>query len=285
MFSKKLSMVAGYCAIATFGLLFIVSSCKREKDDTNVNPEETGYAEEQLMLEQIYDNADRMVERAFTLGTTALKGGENPLGTCAEITKDTTTNPDIKRMIINFGGGKCLGYDGRYRSGRLIVDYSHKLKMTDPGYYHKITFDLYVVDGQKLGGHRQVWNKGKNAAGNMTYEIASVDTIYLSDNSGKVTGASERMREWYMGAATAQTSDDVYRLTGIGNFTRPNKEKYYIEIAEPLVDALSCNWINDGVINIYPESATQRVLDFGDGQCENDATINVNGVTRTVLIP
>lgn len=287
MFSKKLTMRPIYGATALLALIILVSACKRNKDDDNtMNAESTAYAEEQLLLEQIYDNADRVIERAFSLGSTALKGGENPLGVCANIKMDTTTNPDISRMTIEFGGTECLGYDGRYRGGRIIVDYYNKFKITDNGYYHKIVFDQYVVDGHKIGGYKEVWCSGISASGNIDYIIASVDTIYLAKSSGTLIGASERRRQWHAGVNTPQTNDDIYLISGFGRFKSPGgKESYIVEIVKPLVDALNCNWINEGVINIYPEGATQRVLDFGEGQCENDATINVNGVVRTVKIP
>lgn len=286
MFSKRMSKIAGYCVLAAFGLMVTVSACKNKDDDNKIiTAEKTGYAEEQLLLEQIYDNADRIVDRAASLGASSLKGGENPLALCAEVVKDTTDDPDLDVMTISFGTAECLGYDGRYRSGRMYVFYNNKLTPKEKGYYYKIVFDLYTVDGHTLGGHKEVWNTGHNAAGNIKYDIASVDTIYLKDGSGKLVGVSERTREWYKGSNTLQTSDDVYRFTGFGSFTRPKGENYYIEIAKPLVDALNCNWINDGVINIFPEGATQRVLDFGDGECESEATISVNGVERVVHIP
>lgn len=283
MFSKKLSIMAW----PVLGLAILASSCKREKDDTTINNDEkTGYAEEQLIMEQVYNNADRVIERAFLLGEGSLKGGENPLGGCAVIETDSTDDPTVHRMTIEFGGSTtCLGFDGRYRTGKLIVYYKHGVKMNEDGYYRKTIFNMYAVDGHRVGGYKEMWYKGLNASGNPEYAVASTDTIYLPDNTGKVTGASQRTREWYSGSTTPQTADDVFRLTGFGNFVRPNGDKYYIEIAKPLVDALNCNWINEGVTNIYPENATQRVLDYGEGDCENDAVINVNGVKRLAKIP
>jgi len=282
MFSKKLSIIAW----SVLSLSVLTTSCKREKDDTQViNEESTGYAEEQLILEQIYTNADRIVERAFSLGESSLKGGEHPLGGCVTVKVDTSDSPDLDLMTIDFGGSDCLGYDGRKRTGKLLVYYANKVKSTETGYYRKTVFDNYTVDGHRVGGHREMWYKGTGTTGRHAHDIASVDTIYLPGNTGKVTGASQRTREWFAGDATPQTADDVYRFTGFGNFIRPGGETYYLEIAKPLVEALNCNWINEGVTNIYPDGATQRVLDYGEGDCENDATINVNGVKRIAKIP
>ncbi|HEY9177683.1 MAG TPA: hypothetical protein VIN07_08340 [Flavipsychrobacter sp.] len=282
MFLRNLAIVA----LATSGFAVLMSSCKRDKNNEPiVNEGQTGYAEEQLALEQIYTNADRVVERAFVLGEGSLKGGENPLGGCVTIKKDTTDNPDLHLMTIDFGGAGCLGFDGRVRTGQLHVYYAHKVKLTEAGYYRKTVFSSYTVDKYRVNGSRQMWYAGTKSTGNHHFAIVSVDTIYLPDNSGRVTGASERTREWFRGASTPQTADDAYRITGFGNFIRPNGDKYYLEIAKPLVDALDCNWINEGVTNIFPENATQRVLDYGEGDCENDATINVNGAKRLAKIP
>lgn len=286
MFSNKISIITACCVVAVFGSVIVFPSCKRNKND-NATPatEDTRYADEQVKIEQIYSNADRLIERALTLGSSALKGGENPLGNCAVVTIGNSDKSGFNKMTIDFGGSPCLGYDGRYRSGKLIVEYTRDIKMNEEGYYHKVTFYGYTLEKHRIGGYKEVANKGLNAAGNIYFNIASVDTVHLPDNSGMITGTSSRKREFYEGSGTPQTSDDVYRLTGMGHLVGVKGNKYYIEIAEPLVDALNCNWLRQGVINIFPEGYTQRVLNFGDGSCDDVATISVNGVEHEVHIP
>ena len=265
--------------IAGLGLMVALSACnKKERENDNVvKQEETSYANEQLMLEQIYHNADRVVERVFTLGVASL-------GTCVGVQYDTTANHEIERLTINFGKSACLGYDGRYRKGKIIIEYTKDIKRNTNGHYSKMMFDGYVLDDHTVAGHREIWCKGINESGNLHFDIASMDTITTSKGE-MVTGASFRERELYMGTGTLQTTDDKYRITGYGNFIGANKTTYRVEIARPLVDALDCNWINQGVINIFPTGSTQRVLDFGEGECESVATINVNGVITEVKIP
>lgn len=286
MFSKKIRVVAGYCTVAILGLTIVATSCRRDDDDDVVPAtENTEYAEQMLTIEQIYSNADRVIERAFSLGASALKGGENPLGACATIEMDTTESAGFMKMTIKFAGDDCLGYDGRYRKGSIIVVYTDRFDIKEEGYYHKVTFDGYEVEGYTIAGQKEVSNIGRNAAGNISYDIATSDTIYLPSGSGTITGSRAGKREWYRGSGTPQTADDVYRLTGSGNFLSKNKDNYRVEIVDPLVDALDCNWLNEGVINIFPENATQRVLDFGKGECDDAVIISVNGVEREVKLP
>lgn len=278
MFLKKISTTVAYSIVAGLGLMVVSTACNKKKnDEPAVKQETTSYANEQLMLEQIYDNADRVADRAFSMGSSAL-------GNCVQMWTDTTANKDMLRLTINFGNSNCLGYDGRYRKGKIIIEYNKGHKRNAKDYYCKMIFDKYVLDGYVVAGYREIWCKGENVSGNILYEIESVDSITTPDNQ-LVVGTSLRKRELYEGVGTISAADDKYRITGSGNFTGANKVAYSVEIVRPLVDALDCNWINQGVINIYPQGATQRVLDFGEGQCESDATINVNGVITKVRIP
>lgn len=279
MYLKPFSMKALFGIVAGVGIMISLAACNKKKDNSDIISEETTtYAEEQLALEQVYMNADRVVERAFSMGSTGL-------GTCVRMWTETTSNPDIDKMTIDFGTANCLGWDGRYRSGRIIVEFTKNINMTTKGYYSKTSFEEYMLDGIKTGGTREIWNMGLNESGNMSLDIKSIDEVTLPGADEAVTGTSNRNREWFEGAGTPQTVDDKYRITGSGMFVGKNRVGYTVEIVRPLIDAIDCNWINHGTINIYPENQTQRVLDFGEGQCESDATINVNGVVRKVAIP
>lgn len=287
MFSKRLPFLLKCASVAVLGLAVITSSCKRNDDDDSgiIDVDATSYADDQLIFEQIYSNADRIVEKALSVVADPSKDLLRAVGPCATVKDDTTKDPGINILTIDFGQGTCVGADGRYRRGRLLVEYTKAFKVNEKGHYHKITFNQYMFEGYRVGGYKEVANKGKNDIFNYVFDVASVDTVYLPENTGRITGISERKREFYEGEATPETSDDKYRLTGFGRFVSLEKENYSVEIHKPLVDAYNCNWINEGVINIFPENSTQRILNFGRGECDNDATIDVNGVVRNVKIP
>lgn len=56
------------------------------------------------------------------------------------------------------------------------------------------------------------------------------------------------------------------------------------DIVSPLRIQLSCRWIVSGTVEIRPESLPLRILDFGNGECDNIATVLVNGVTYTIFL-
>lgn len=281
-FSKNKAI--GYSLLLTFCLGVTTVGCKKKNsdDDADIQPEKIGYADDQLLLEHLSSNTDRIVEKAFLLGAESL-------GSCVSIVKDEDTvgtGSTADTMYIKFGGfGDCLAYDGKYRSGQLVVAYNKNNAVKDGSYFYRVTYAAYKVNGYRIRGYKELRNIGQDASGNYVFNVKRVDTVVLPDDGGFITGSSERTRVWYRGANTPQLADDVYRTTGTGSFVRANGDSYTVEIREPLYTPLSCNWITQGTINIFPVDATQRVLDYGKGDCENDATIDVNGVITSLKAP
>ena len=56
-------------------------------------------------------------------------------------------------------------------------------------------------------------------------------------------------------------------------------------IAEPLVKEMDCIWIVSGILEVTPEGLTTRELDFGDGACDNDATLTIGEFTTDITLP
>ena len=274
-----------YSALLLLAVSVVVVGCKKNNndDDNNVEPEKVGYADDQLLLEHINSNTNRLVEKALLLGAESI-------GSCVSITYFDKTNEGGKTpdsILIRFGDGTtdCLGYDGKKRRGSIIVSYNKEVKLREQGYYQVIKYNNYRVNGYIVGGYQTMVNVGKIANGRYQFNIERADTVILPDDQGVITGISQRVRVWHEGSGTMQLADDVYATTGSGSFIRANGDEYSVQIKEALYTPLTCNWITNGTLNIYPVDATHRILDYGNGSCENDATINVNGVITSVKAP
>jgi hypothetical protein len=53
---------------------------------------------------------------------------------------------------------------------------------------------------------------------------------------------------------------------------------------EPLLKKMSCRWIVSGTIEMQA-GENLVILDYGDGECDNIATITVNGETTEITLP
>lgn len=266
-----------FLSVATLTAISI-TGCN--KDDDN-QTEYTGYAEAQARLEAAYTDLDIIFMRAYYYGSVGLKGGANPLASCASVTIDTIGALDV--MTIDFGQSNCLCFDGKYRRGKLIVSYSGGYK--DSTHYRRVEPNNYFINDSKVVGVKEVTSRGLDNFGRPYYGITFSGKVYYPDpQDGSVEGSGNFTMAWTNGNTTDQIQDDVLEMDGVGSLRLYNGAKFSTEILDPVVVAMDCNWIKKGVVRITPENATRRSLDYGDGACDDRAEITVNGAIREIVI-
>ncbi|MFK5856824.1 MAG: hypothetical protein QM503_11880 [Bacteroidota bacterium] len=275
---KKLNLIIALFVIA--GIVSLTSSCK--KDDQQVI-DDTSAAADDAFAEGIYTNATSIADEAYANGAGGLKAGDETsqfLSGCATVTLDTTVMPRV--LTIDFGDTNCLCRDGRYRRGKILVSFTGRYRV--PGTVITYGFDEYHVNDNHVDGTKVITNMGPNDAGNLYYSIEIVGVIYRANDGGTISWNSSREREWVEGADTWIRMDDVYLITGTADGIRANGLTWEREIINPLRVELSCRWIVSGTVEIQPENLPLRILDYGSGECDNIATVLVNGVTYTIFL-
>jgi hypothetical protein len=194
---------------------------------------------------------------------------------CATITHDTVSIPHM--LIIDFGTTNCLCNDGKNRRGKINVSYTGIYK--DSASVHTISFTDYFVNDNQVLGFKTVTNNGHNANGNLTFTVEVQGQIIKANNGGTITWNSNRVNELLAGENTISFLDDVYSVTGTASGTSSDGIAYTVVITTPLHYALMCHWIDSGVIEITPLNHPVRIINYGNGTCDSDATITISGVT------
>jgi len=274
---KRINLTTAIIALISFGLLF--SSCEKEKIENG----DTSFSSDDAFAEGVYSNVSNIADEAYDLSSDGFKSGSISrlyLGDCATVTLDTTVYP--RELTIDFGEVNCLCNDGRYRRGKIIITFTGRYR--HPGTVITHGFDDYFVNDNKIEGTKIVTNMGFNDAGNMYYNIEIVGVIYRANDGGTMSWNSSREREWTEGRDTRILRDDVYLITGTADGIRPNGNTWTKEIVNALRIELNCRWIVSGTVNIQPEGLPLRILDFGDGECDNIATVLIDGVTYTIFL-
>lgn len=273
-----LLLALGFCSL---------SSCKKESDETNVYKEaSTDHATAEYLFEDIHKQVYEAVEQ----GKRDISGGKRSAGfileNCASVTItpfDLTSWP--KQVTIDFGETNCQGSDGNYRRGILSV--------IATGWYRDslsvftITPDNFFINDYKLEGTKVITNQGHNELEEMLFTISVINGKVTRPDEVVIYWSSERTRRWVEGEYTAWPVwfDDVYLVEGNATGTTTHGKKFSINIVSPLRVELSCPWIVSGNLQVFPEGMLTRYLDYGNGGCDNLASVSVGNVSFVVKLP
>lgn len=270
--------------IATSGL--ILTGCRKEKNEDN----DTSGSSDNAYAEATFNDVNNIADEAGISGSLSnYKTGQDLGGilasSCATITLQNANTGNQDTLTIDFGPNNCQCADQRYRRGKVIVYYSGMYK--DSASTHTITFSNYFVDDNQISGTKTVTNKGHITNGNLTFDVVVNGQIDLANNAGTITWSSNRTRVWTSGESTIFWNDDVYSISGSATGTDRNGKSFSATITTPLVRnmALGCRrHFVSGVFDFVPQGKPTRTVDFGNGACDNVATVTINGKTYTVYM-
>ena len=270
-----------YVILLTIGSAVLISGCKKDKEDPL--DADVSSASDNSFAESTFDDIANIADQAGDNDSlSTYRSGDTDvrlLSTCATVTKDTTVVPHT--ITINFGTTNCLCVDNKNRRGKIII--SNTGQYRDSAGSHSIIFDNYYVNDNKVEGTKTIVNKGHNSSGNLWFQI-TVNGVITNTSAQTLTWNSNRTREWINGENTFNLSDDVYRLAGTASGTSFTGISYTAAITSPLVVALNCRWVKQGVIAFTPAGKATRTLDYGNGTCDNNATVSINGMTYNITL-
>jgi hypothetical protein len=148
-----------------------------------------------------------------------------------------------------------------------------------------VTTQNYYVNDVKVDGEIVVTNLGPNSANNTEFSVEISNAKLTYTDGDEVTYQSSRVREWVIGEDTDGwfgILDDEYDITGTASGVDRNGLAYTMVITAPLRVAVLCRWIKQGVVEIQPDGLYLRTVDFGNGDCDGTATVEINNNTYTI---
>lgn len=286
-----------FAALVLISGILVMGSCRKAK----LNKETTS-SEDDAIAESLFDDVFKVVDESakdddVNLGKTGIPRDYTFGANCATITlapPNDTAQPSNYvfpvELTVDFGPVNCQGNDGRNRRGKVIATFTGG-RYRDEGTSISIKTENYFVDEYQVIGTKTVTNKGRNNAGNLEYSI-EVDGKVITPDEDEITWVSSRVREWIEGENTTfftidpETGewmlfegilDDVYSITGSGHGTNRFGRSYTVTITKAL-RVQFCGWIPEvtvGIVELQPDELKLRSVDFGDGTCDNEATVTI----------
>lgn len=259
----------------------VLSSCRKNRDST-LSSSNNALAES--MFDDVYKQIDDAASQEDSL---TQKTGDYNLVTaaCATVTLEYVTTGQAwpKRLTIDFGNTGCTGQDGRTRTGKIICEFTGWYRQQ--GTVITTTLDNYHVNSNLVEGTHIVTNEGRDADNNIYFSINVVGAS-ITTPDGTIEWTSSRTRTWVEGEGTTWWTDglngildDVYEVDGFANGVNIEGNAFSAEITEPLRVQIGCRWVTQGKLELTPQNLSTRTVDYGDGNCDNQASVEVNGHT------
>ncbi len=251
--------------------LFSLTACRKEKEP--LTDLDYTSASDNSRAEDVFNDMLLQVDNAVD---------ENGLrDLCSPtITFDTIASP--RTITLDFGDVNCTASNGRLRRGRILVSYTGYYRQ--PGTVITITPEDYHVNNILVQGYKTVTNLGTNADGHLAYSVVVNGTLTADDGSWTSSHQAQRTRTWIEGSTTAQLVDDVYLITGNGSGLNRNGVAYTLAITSALRVQVGCPWITQGSILIKPTGRPAASIDYGNGTCDGNFSVTVNGQTFNITI-
>ncbi len=273
---KQLKLVFAVC------LMFIgFNSCQKEEATASID--EISLSQQETQAEETLADVDLLVDEAVDSNFSILKSASIEsaayLTDCPVITVNKTATPQV--ITIDFGTA-CTGKDGKVRSGKIIV--TSTSFNTFPSVRDK-SFDNYVVDGKKIEGSvaKTITKDQENNI--RTAVIKENITITFPDGGGKATRVANLTRQ-YQRNTLLNPLDNQIVSWGTVEFTRISGVKVTktITSADPLVFKVACHHIVSGTVSVTTSNNRSWTINYGDGSCDNKATLTIGGKTKEIKI-
>jgi hypothetical protein len=203
-------------------------------------------------------------------------------GPCTKITVTPADSSFPKTIAVDYGTG-CICRDGKFRSGKVVMNFTAPIRK--PGAVLTITFDDFRLNRKKIEGTKVV--KNKSETGLFAYSTEIIDGKVSWPNGRGFSYEASKIVTQVSGIDSRKVRDDVYKI-GARTKTVYNNGITVIKNTEtPLMKAVACPWISDGVLkvsinnrDIYVNYAAPN-----GGACDNKALIKWANGERLINLP
>jgi hypothetical protein len=259
-------LLAGATTLVFFG-------CKKEESDTETQSAvDNSICEGEFMRIMPTVNSIAITESGVKrLG--APSNGNTTSATCPMI---TVTNPNQfpgATLTIDYGTGCVDSTDGKTRRGSISAVFSDSWDSV--GCVITISLNNFYVNNIHYEGTVKLT---RNSLYSFTTDVLNGK---CTTTSWVIDWASTRTVSQTAGMSTTNPSDDVFSISGNANGVNRNGLAYTVNITQDLIKAQNCAHISKGVLELTPSGKATRTVDFGDGTCDNQATLTINGNTFT----
>ena len=200
---------------------------------------------------------------------------------CAIVTKASTDGGFT--LAMDFGSG-CTSADSIVRSGKIT--YSFNGNIISSGSTVTAAFDHYSVNGYGLAGSYTLTNASTDNGDSVTIFKTSIENGVCSFPDGAIFT--------YSGNKTFTTTSgvnapftflyDSLSITGGSQIASSAGNTLTTTVTTPLIKNLDCRNISSGIISFVYNGNISGTFDYGNGNCDTQATIKIGLFSEMITL-
>ena len=254
----KQSYITNFLLIITS----IMFSCQDDNLLENLDQNNLQACYDYALIEKTIVDIEREIEHAF-ISTQTTKNLPNYISL-----NNDTSNQDT--LIINFGEDNFL-HLGHIKRGEIIIIYNKFLY--DNGANISTTFTDFYINNNLVQGNIVLSNIGFNENENLEFSL-EINNLSLNTENGIINLSGNYNKEMVEGFSTQyQYLDNIFHVSGNATGNSVNNNSFNINISDSIIYNLSCFQtssciITKGLTQVNPSIYDQRILDYGNGNCD-----------------
>lgn len=273
------SLKRGVLGLLVLGLTFTSCSTTDESTETENQLEATLEVQRSAEIDQI-DNVladliiDAYEEEETSTADRTLYSRDVP--ECVTIT--VVAQQNYRQVTLDFGSEGCIVH-GHLIKGQIVFEYTRNPEAQQIMINYNLV-DFYF-DAKNIIGSRSILKELSNENGNPQF-THNLSVTVIWPNGVQASREGTRIREWVEGFGSGIFSDNVFEITGDWSATFVNGNTHTYEVLIPLRREVICDYFVSGSFDVQ-RTNFGGVFDFGNGDCDNQATFTFNNGQEIVI--
>lgn len=259
--------------------IFTFSSCNKEEVAPEAEITKTSVSD----YIKIASSFALATEEEVTSGENdGLKSAE--IFNCMNVTIHENENGEFwpRSWTLDYGDENCECFFGNMRRGKIHVTLSDWWRNENS--LREIAFEDYYFNDNKIEGTKTILNTGENESGHLTFTKKVLDAKIVYPDGNQMSWESEKFSELTEGNETFLFADDVWAVTGGGSGVNLDGKNFTTTITSPLIYKNRCFYPVSGIMEIAVEGEELKTIDYGNGECDYEATLTVGNQSETIKL-
>ncbi len=202
----------------------------------------------------------------------------NNLPDCVTLTLVAQQN--FRELTLDFGTEGCLVH-GNMLKGIMVLSWERNPEAMQVLITQ--TLEDFYFNAKNILGGKTILRQLSNDNGN-PQATHNVDYTIIWPNGAEASRGGEVIREWVEGFGSGVWGDNVFEITGnwTTTFVNGNSHSYVVDI--PLRREVICFYFVSGSMEVERTNFS-GLLDYGSGDCDNEATFTFeDGTVIDILL-